>query len=124
VATHKAVMRMEPPNYDPSSIRRVRPPEVEGEVGCWHALWLLKTTHPISVEKLHSVETEVSATIGVKIRLTRIADSDIRLETFTAVHPLDLEAWPVIDSMLLDLHRLLGLAEVNDCPREWWRPFR
>jgi hypothetical protein len=53
-----------------------------------------------------------------------VAGSRLRLETVTEVHPLELEAWPVIDSMLVALDHRLGLVEINDCPREWWRPFR
>jgi hypothetical protein len=49
----------------------------------------------------------------------------VRQETITAIHPLEVEAWPVVDSMLVALDRLLCLVEVNDCPGEWWRrPFR
>jgi hypothetical protein len=115
---------MEPPNYDPASIKRVRPPQVEGEMGHWDAVWQLTTVRPVSRAKLRVVEAEVSATTGVEVRLTLIADSKVRLETITDVHPLDVEAWPVVDSVLVALDRLLGLAEVNDSPREWWRPFR
>jgi hypothetical protein len=44
--------------------------------------------------------------------------------TMTAAHPLDVEAWPAIDSVLTVLNQALGLATINGTPREWWRPFR
>jgi hypothetical protein len=124
VAADQAVMPMEPPNYDASAIKRTRPPEVEGEIGQWHAVWQLTSARPVSQAELHRAEAEVSEASGIGVRLTLIADSRVRLETMTEVHPLAVEAWPVIDSVLVALDRRLGLAKINDCPRAWWRPFR
>jgi hypothetical protein len=117
-------VRMGPPRYSASLIKPVRPPEVEGEIGEWHALWQLATIRPVSEGLLRRAEAEVSAAAGIEVRLQKTAGSRVRLETITAAHPLEAEAWPVIDSMLLALDRLIGLATINDSPREWWRPFR
>jgi hypothetical protein len=124
VAADKAVMPTEPPNYDVDAIKRVRPPEVEGESGQWHAVWQLTTARPVTQAELRGAEAEVSAIPGIGVRLTLVGGGRLRLETVTEVHPLEVEAWPVIDSMLVALDHRLGLAEINDCPREWWRPFR
>jgi hypothetical protein len=118
------MMRMEQPKYDASAIKRTRPPEIEGESGQWHAVWQLTTARCVTEAELCQAEADISATLGIEVRLTLIAGSRVRLETITEVHPLEVEAWPVIDSMLVELDRHLGLAEINDCPREWWRPFR
>jgi hypothetical protein len=115
---------MEPSKYDPSSIKPVRPPDVEGEIGRWNASWQLTIAHPIERERLRAAEAAVSASTPIRVRMTLITDHKVRLETTTDMHPLDVEAWPIIDSMLMTLDRLLDLIEINDCPREWWRPFR
>jgi hypothetical protein len=117
-------MEMEPPSYDVSAIKRVRPPEVEGESGHWHAVWQLATARAVTQAELRGAEAAVSAIPGIEVRFILIADSRVRLETMSEVHPLEVEAWPVIDAMLLSLDHRLALAEINDCPREWWRPFR
>jgi hypothetical protein len=93
-------------------------------MGRWHGQWQLAVARPVTMERLRAVEAEVAAATGVDISLALITDSKVRLETITTIHPLEVEAWSVIDSMLLELDRLLGLTEINDCPREWWRPFR
>lgn len=117
-------MQMEPPSYDASAIKRIRPPEVEGESGHWHAVWQLATARPVTPAELREAEATVSAIPGIEVRLILTADSRVRLETITELHPLEVEAWPLIDATLLALDHRLGLAEINDCPRGWWRPFR
>jgi hypothetical protein len=124
VADDQAVTPMEPPSYDASAIRRIRPPEVEGENAQWRSQWQLTTSRRVTDADLRIAEADASAPPAIDVRLTLIADRKVRLETMTRVHPLEVEAWPVIDSMLLTLDRHLGLAEINDCPRDWWRPFR
>jgi hypothetical protein len=71
------------------------------------------------------IASDVSHTTGVEVLLTPISSSALRLDMTTTAHPLDVEAWPLVDSVLVVLDRLLGgLVEINDCPRDWWRPFR
>ncbi len=114
----------DPHSYDSSLIKPIRPPEVEGEEGHWHASWQLRLAGPVSPEDLRRVQDEVAEANGIELHLETISESRVRMEMITAVHPLDVEAWPLVDSTLLALDRLLGLAEINDCPRNWWRPFR
>jgi hypothetical protein len=115
---------MGPPRYGTTAIKPVRPPQVEGELGRWRAWWQLTLARPLSPRRLQAAEGEVSASTGIEIHLALLSGCRVRLETTTAVHPLDVEAWPTVDSILLALDRLLSLVEINDCPRGWWRPFR
>jgi hypothetical protein len=115
---------MKPPDYSSASIKPIRPPEVEGEIGHWSAVWQLETARLLAPEDMCSAEAEVLSATGIEAHLTAIADRSARLQTITEVHPLEVEAWPAVDSMLLTLDRILGLVKVNDCPRDWWRPFR
>jgi len=102
----------------------IRPPEVEGETGRWSARWQLATVRLLTQENLHAAEAEIFSATGFEVHLTLLTDRGARLETVTAVHPLEVEAWLAIDSLLLILDRIFGLTTVNDCPRDWWRPFR
>lgn len=113
-----------PPRYDASLIRPVRPPEVEGRTGQWDAAWQLTAARPRTDADLRRAGAAICAATGIAARLTLLPGSRVRLETTTQVHPLDAEAWPVMDAMLVALDDQLGLATINDCPRAWWRPFR
>ena len=88
MATDQATTSMEPPNYDASAIKRIRPPEVGGENGQWHALWQLRTARPVTRAELRRAEAEISAASGIEARLTLIADSTVRLETIAELHHL------------------------------------
>jgi len=112
------------PDYRHGFINALRPPEVEGEVGSWTSRWLLKTNRPITQSQL-SQAAESSSREDVLVRLSDLGGGRLRLEIDSPRHALDVEAYPEVDHVLRTLDEALGgILEINDSPRDWWRPFR
>lgn len=119
-------MTREPPNYDERSIRRLRPPEVEGSAGDWTARWLLRLNAATDDASLAAKSAQLtSEEWPCEVEVLRLAGSDIRLQLRTAVHPLDPESYQLTDRVLKDIDGTLGgILEINGSPRDWWRTFR
>jgi hypothetical protein len=117
-----------PPDYGPESIHPLRRPEIEEEVigTRWRSRWLLRLHDPIDQPALPALATRLSAPDpAVTVELSPLTDHTVRLDLILPVHPLDLEAYPLIDRVLLAIDASLGgIAEINDSPRDWWRTFR
>lgn len=118
-------MAMEPPDYDPRFIRRLRPPEVEGAGGAWTSRWVLRLRSVADERELSDVAARLSAEGKDGVELVALNGDLVRLELGSGVHPLDPEAYPLVDRVLRTIDRSLGgIAEINGSPRDWWRTFR
>lgn len=119
-------MVMEPPDYDPRLIRRLRPPEVEGTDGEWTSRWVLRLRSVPGQGELSDVAAKLSAEEGEGgVQLVALHGDLVRLVLGSRVHPLDPEAYPHVDRVLRAIDRSLGgIAEINGSPRDWWRTFR
>lgn len=113
-----------PPGYDTSLIRPIRPPRLERVGDAWRSSWRITTRATVLPEALPDVATEVGVAVGVEVALATDDDDALALVMTTVWHPLDVEAWPVVDRILVELDDRWGLIEINGSPRDWWRPFR
>jgi hypothetical protein len=117
-----------PPDYGPESIHPLRPPEVEEEMPAtrWRSRWLLRLEAPVDQPVLRTLASRLSTSDpGMTVELSLLTDHTVRLELRLPVHPLDVEAYPLIDKVLVAIDAALGgIAEINDSPRDWWRTFR
>jgi hypothetical protein len=117
-----------PPDYGPESIHPLRPPEIEEEAPGtrWRSRWLLRLEAPVDRPALPALATHLSTPDPVvTVELSPLTDHTVRLDLSLPVHPLDVEAYPLIDKVLLAIDATLGgIAEINDSPRNWWRTFR
>lgn len=121
------MVRQEPPTFDGASIRRLRPPEVEGATGEWTSRWLLRLDIPIpaGAAQLDILSAQLTAHTDARVSVRSINDREVRLEMQSEVHPLDPEAYPLTDHVLMALDSALGgIDEINGSPRDWWRTFR
>jgi hypothetical protein len=122
-------MTIEPPDYSPGLIHRLRMPEVDGQAGAWRSSWVLRTVRPPASHDLKEAARRVAERCGceVDLRLSDHADDDrtMSLTLGSAVHPFAPEAYPLVDCVLRTLDADIGpLAEINDSPRDLWRTFR
>lgn len=119
-------MSLEPPCYDGALIRRVRPPEIEGAKGDWTSRWLIRLCTPPSPRTLEDVQDQLNAGCHPdQVDLLALQAADVRLELRSRAHPLEPEAYPLIDNVLKAINGASGgIAEINGSPRDDWRTFR
>ena len=124
--TGALTMPLEPPDYDDTSIRRLRPPEVEGSRGDWTSRWLLRLREDPDHDSLADASDRLSRLEGlIEVSVTALGRAEIRVETRSSSHPLDPESYLWIDALLIDIDSSLGgIVEINGSPRDWWRTFR
>jgi hypothetical protein len=118
-------MSIPPFDYGSDSIRKLRMPEIEGAAGEWTSTWQLRLLSRASPSRLQEVVAHVAQLCGGDVDLVPLQDRELRLVVRSTVHPLDVEAYPLIDCILAALNeKLKGLEEINGSPRDWWRTFR
>ena len=119
-------MSFEPPDYDDTSIRRLRPPEVEGSVGDWKSRWLVRLQEGPDADSLRAEASRLEGVHEVMdLSLTLLDDAEVRLDVRSTSHPLDPEAYPWVDLVLKAIDASHGgIIEINGSPREVWRTFR
>lgn len=119
-------MSLEPPDYDDTSIRRLRPPEVEGSVGDWKSRWLVRLGEGPDADSLRAEASRLGGVHEVLgLSLTLLDDAEVRLDIRSTSHPLDPEAYPWVDLVLKAIDASLGgIVEINGSPRDFWRTFR
>lgn len=109
--------------YTSDQIDWLRPPEVEGEAGDWTSRWLLLFASAMADPGAPSWSDDVEGDL-ISFELVELPTAEVRLEIRSRVHPLDPEGYPVIDAILLWLHEVFGIDEINGSERSKWRPFR
>lgn len=119
-------MPLEPPDFDDTLIRRLRPPEVEGSVGDWKSRWLVRLREGPDADSLRDEACRLASVEDVMdLCLTSLDNAEVRLDVRSTSHPLDPEAYPWVDIVLKAIDASLGgIVEINGSPRDFWRTFR
>lgn len=115
------------PDYSHEDIRPLRQPEIEEMPhGSWKSRWQLELTQLPPADQLRILAQRLNRLRpGMSVTLVPLTERSVRLDLFLPVHPLDVEAFPMIDDVLLAIDSsTTGIVEINSSPRDWWRTFR
>lgn len=96
-------MTIPPSEYGPESIRKLRMPDIEGAEGDWISTWQLRLRTEAPPGRLQTVAARVAQSCGEAIDLVPLEGRDIRLVLRSTVHPLDVDAYPLIDCILMSV---------------------
>ena len=116
-----------PPDYSHEDIRLLRQPEIEQMPhGSWKSRWQLELAELPSADQLRILAQRLNRLQpGMSVNLTPLTERSVRLNLVLPVHPLEVEAFPLIDDVLLAIDSsTTGITEINSSPRDWWRTFR
>jgi hypothetical protein len=105
----------------------LRPPEIEKELfgTRWRSRWALRLSVSADQRQLSALAKRISASQPpITAELHRLSSDTVRLDLGLPMHPLNAEAYPLIDEVLMAIDEALSIAMINDAIRAWWRTFR
>jgi len=112
------------PNYGARHVEPLRGPEVHFVDGEHLSVWDVHLERPADPHVLSALATDIDRRCGAEVALCVAGPLDVELRLRTPNHPLDPEAFPVVDCVFALLHQGLGVTRLNGSERRFWRTFR
>ena len=79
---------------------------------------------PAELGALPVVATEIRRRCGTAVERAAAGPFDVELRLRTPDHPLDEDAFPLVDCVFALLHERLGVSQLDGSERRFWRTFR